>query len=320
MTSAFMLALLTDRAFLIDWSFPFPAERVLRKAGIDWSFTGSLAEELVTTNTSVVLLNLVNTKFAFEVMSGFSEDGRIERTLMSNVVDETRESVIVVWSNRGLIYSAFDLKSVFRSRLISLGLTPSTAFAAFMNFLFSPNLGYMDRETHEIASVLTSPSVYSIGIQIRQGDKYLNATYANMNSSYAASIVKRFAGPYFDCAKRIFTINRKRGQRVVYFVITDWVVLREALAVINRPDIILTNLKIGHINYSPDAVEITKASLTENALFALCQYFLLTGNSGFGRLAVARTNHPGNFKVVKKNMALRTCRGGEPSHLGELHI
>lgn len=44
MTSAFLFALVTNRAFLAEWQSPVPADVVFDSPSIDWSFSSFMAE------------------------------------------------------------------------------------------------------------------------------------------------------------------------------------------------------------------------------------------------------------------------------------
>lgn len=73
------------------------------------------------------------------------------------------------FTNRGMVYRSFSYKHLQKS-LDKLGLKPTTAFACINQYLFRPKPAALDLIA-EYTSVLALPSVFSVGIHVRTGDR-----------------------------------------------------------------------------------------------------------------------------------------------------
>jgi hypothetical protein len=111
-----------------------------------------------------------------------------------------------------MVYRSFNYRRL-RPRLDELGLKPFSAFSCILNYLFRPKPAALDFIT-QYTSVLSLPTVFSVGIQIRTGDASMkDAEYDRMNS------VKVFQS-YFKCAAELAETYSMPDQKVVYFLVS----------------------------------------------------------------------------------------------------
>lgn len=71
--------------------------------------------------------------------------------------------------NRGLVFRSFTYPSI-KPRLEALGFEESTAFACLVKYLMRPRPAVLDY-INLYSTYFALPSVYSIGIHVRTGDK-----------------------------------------------------------------------------------------------------------------------------------------------------
>lgn len=83
-----------------------------------------------------------------------------------------------------------------KQRIEKYGLQPLTAFACISDYLFRPKPVAMDLIS-EYTSVVSLPTVFSVGIQIRTGDLSMkDAEYDKLNTGECgARLVGHFADP-----------------------------------------------------------------------------------------------------------------------------
>ena len=114
---------------------------------------------------------------------------------------------IKFFSNRGMIYRASSKYQHLQPRLQELGLKPQTTFGCILNYLFRPKPPALDFIS-KYTSVLTLPSVFSVGIQIRTGD-------ASMKSAeYDATNTVGLHKDFFRCADQLAEIYALPDQKV----------------------------------------------------------------------------------------------------------
>lgn len=205
---------------------------------------------------------------------------------------ESYETVYLVL-NRGMTVSIFK-DPALKARVEALGLSLRHAFACLYKYLFLPNSEVHARFPAEFA-LLADPYALKIGIQIRTGD------HAHLADSDAISRedIGLFQA-FFDCAQQIEATRLKRGQRIIWYVISDSVSLRKAVyerfggKVFTRTYSIDTshtakeNRKqgTGHVSLSS-----YQDIAGEHWLFGMTDFQVVSYDSGIGRSAAFLGQH-----------------------------
>lgn len=182
------------------------------------------------------------------------------------------------------------------------------AFGCFADYLFRPTIGSR-RFINAYKNLFKMDSILSIGLQIRTDDNALANPQKDTNDLEKWDY-------FLTCANQIASVKREpHHKRIVYFLITDSVRLRDEFASLNeRPDMaekylganyqdttaVITGLPVEHIE--PDQiekyidveipVEVTRERMTPGANSALIENWLLSyadyrviSPQGYGKLA-----------------------------------
>jgi hypothetical protein len=193
MTSAFVFALLTNRAFLADWQTPFPLETIFSSPNIDWSHDSlnpsSNIRELETSELNVIDFDAKNLDQQF---------------MLSNWTTKYPSPYIKFYSNRGMIIRSFDSKYYSQS-LKDMGLRPHTTFGCVVDYLFRPAPTALSFIT-QYTSLFALPSIFTVGIQI--------STKNGINSLQDYK-------HYFNCADQLTQTYAAPNQKVIYYLVTD---------------------------------------------------------------------------------------------------
>ncbi|KAI8385809.1 hypothetical protein BD560DRAFT_384425 [Blakeslea trispora] len=227
MISTFFYALLTDRAYLLNWAAlnPLPLETIWERPHIEWSHDPAEMEALFTDNTNPLLgyqkVDLLNRKYKNLTATLFPDGGNTDfNDLWNGTYIETR-------SNRGYIIRTFQLSQRYRKALNAIGLTKENAFRCITNFLFRPTIGSR-RFLNAYKRLFEMKSVLSIGIQIRTDDNAL------ANPQYDVNSLDKWAH-FFKCAGELAAFKKEaHHSHVVFFLVTDSAHLRNEFANLNH--------------------------------------------------------------------------------------
>ncbi|KAI9280712.1 hypothetical protein BY458DRAFT_500129 [Sporodiniella umbellata] len=309
MISTFFYALLTDRAYLLNWADnnPLPLEDVWERPHIEWSHDPKEMELLFTDPENELLgyqkVDMLNRKeknlTAFILPDGGNTDFK----------DLWNGTYIEVRSNRGFIIRTFQLSQKYKKQLNSIGLTKENAFRCITDFLFRPTIGSR-RFLNAYKSLFEMKSVLSIGIQIRTDDNALANPQLDKNG------LKRW-GHFLKCAGELASFKREsHHNRIVFFLITDSNHLRKEFVSLNSnkelasqylseslvkdSSFVITGLPIEHIEPEQvakyidvkDPKKVNRARMQpgvnsaymENWLLGLTQYRVIS-IQGYGKMA-----------------------------------
>ena len=218
-------------------------------------------------------------------------------------------TTLFVASNRGRIVQLFD-NPYHRSQLFRMGLRPETAVRCAFDFLFSPTdslLNAMDREF----KILESSDALKISVNIRVGD-------ATFDPEYDSTVTLEPYLPYFDCAREIETFALVPNQKVVWYVTSDSLRLRQLVKQRYGAKVLTEeNLRYMHGdcgdskakrygNCTPSASDFSiRMAAGQILAMSMCDYHVTSLISGFGRLSAALSHHWHNiYQVHNQN---RSC-------------
>lgn len=293
--SAFYYAMLTKRAFRIlgdRWAMAY------RTKSIDWRdfHDPQYYQRLSAVNSSEVSY----------VVQGYHQHVHnaselyIQFAYKNLKQYKSASTTVVLHTNLGLTHTLF-YNTNHMAELFRMGLRPETAFGCAINFLFEPWPSTM-RPYAAIINELSKPAVLAIGIQIRVGDHALANQDANID-------VAKYH-PFFDCAEAVELAHQVFGQRTYWLLITDSLQLRRYAA--NRyPGKVLTETyaDISHVGVKTATANGMRMAAADNWILALCQHFIISQWSGFGRTAVARSLTWGDVHILNtlERSITKTC-------------
>jgi hypothetical protein len=111
-----------------------------------------------------------------------------------------------------MIYRSFQYRRLGK-RLEELGLKPFSAFSCILHYLFRPKPAALDFIT-QYTSVLSLPTVFSVGIQIRTGDASMKDVEHDRRNT--VDVFQSF----FRCAAELAETYSIPDQKVVYFLVS----------------------------------------------------------------------------------------------------
>lgn len=320
----FFFALLTNRAFQIVTYGTLPRfEAAFLTPNINWS-RSIVNDELIS-----------NLKFTYRGQRGYSGDrsypSHINTSLYwpmylvnddqgneffrsSNVskypLNHEDVQTLFVSSNRGRIIRLFD-NPYHRFQLFQMGLHPATVIRCAFDFLFSPTESLKKAMSREF-SILSSSDILKISINIRVGDAVFdpNADSQTNLSSY---------DPYFNCASTIESYARLPNQIVIWYFTSDSLKLRQ-LVKEKYGEKILTEDKLRYVHgdcgdspakrYGNCTNESQDFSIRMSAgqiyAMSMCDYHVVSAQSGFGRFAASLSNHWHSVYQIHDNIN-RSC-------------
>ena len=289
MVSLFYLAILTDRAFLINWKAPKPLEHFLMPNSINWTFsiphlktrkhywrtgghTKHAKDGWLTKNTSEVI--------------GFMRKENVQAYLDKPVEIATSNLYFVengMQRNKQLMQRAKELK-------ISPLLPGSQRYAMIgcaYDFLFnkSPSL---QKALENTRNALREKSALVIGIHIRLGDLQFGRNFTRVPESDFQK--------YFSCAEKIerdvFNLdgNKVNTRQTRWFLAADNVLVKDYARKHFAEKVITAENKPEHLDLfkkgeKPPSDEGMLGVLHDHFMLAECD-FLVLSESSFGRTAV----------------------------------
>jgi hypothetical protein len=285
--STYMIAILTNRFFLFDDSWP-EFHKVMRSS-LDYQ------AEIIT--PWIFRLNEVNANISQEDPRFFSVKSQIireERPHREYDYDhEYPERVLLVKSHTGnVVHTLTSSRSVYSEFLSrKLHMRADNLFGCLYHSLIIPRLSmFFDMSStpndsfQYMLQMLMSPKFPTIGIQIRVGDSYMKKSSQNL-FNYDQSVEKYKS--YFECAQHL-----SDGQTLpLVYLMCDSLNLRRAAlfkwpfpANISQKMQVISSLQPPrHISYTSDTLSALRTAMFETFLFSLCEVHIITTASGFGR-------------------------------------
>ncbi|KAI8991276.1 hypothetical protein BDF20DRAFT_909080 [Mycotypha africana] len=314
MISTFFYALLTDRAYLLDWApmNPLPLEAVWERPHIDWSHDPEEMESLFTINDGE---EEENPYLGYQKVDTLNKKLKVLTSIMfpdgadTDFKDLWNGTYVEVRSNRGYIIRTFNQSPKYRKMLNEMGLTKENTFRCLTNFLFQPTTGSR-RFLNAYKRLFEMESVLSIGIQIRTDDNALANPQNDLNT------MEKWRH-FFKCAGELAAYKKQSHHRhIVFFLVTDSHHLREEFVNLNEnkeairdyfgeevadiSSLIITGLPIEHIEpdqiakyihvEDPKAVNLERmlpgvnSAYMENWLLGETQYRVIS-IQGYGKMA-----------------------------------
>ncbi|CAB4477998.1 unnamed protein product [Rhizophagus irregularis] len=255
MTSAFVFALLTNRAFLADWQIPFPLETIFSSPNIDWSHDSlnpsSNIRELETSEINVIDFDAKNLDQQF---------------MLSNWTTKYPSPFIKFYSNRGMIIRSFDSKYYSQS-LKDMGLRPHTTFGCVVDYLFRPAPSALSFIT-QYTSLFALPSIFTVGIQINAQNGFTSLQDYNH---------------YFNCADQLTQTYAALNQKVIYYLVTDSSELRNE-AVQKFEHLVVSGLPTDSNLDNLDNPDNVINAMIESWIFSKTDYRIISSGN-YGKLS-----------------------------------
>jgi len=274
MMTALLLAILTDRAFQLDW----PEHTVaLQTPRID--STGLLPALGRTPPAEVRRVTWIN-------------GDRIKLAQLTAELDHLwPERVVRLQSNRGFTQALLEQHAAAAARR---QLTRnSTQFGCLLNFLFEPTPATLGPYTALIAR-LSDATRPVVAVHVRTGDRAFDVTTAASLQAQGAAERAEHERALYEAHRFILDFALRRAAAhsppARLLLLSDSVALRRAAArqlgeiVLNPP---AADLTIGHIARGGGRVAL-RSSVAEHWLYSAATEFVYSSHSGFPRTAAAR--------------------------------
>ena len=233
--SAFYLAVLTDRAFLIDESVDEDRfSNMYLSHYIDWK--SNLQEVAHLTNFTIYGLRTIG-----DPLEGYPFD--VFRRGDLNSFGTDADLIYVHRCNGGVVVPLFD-NALYKPQLFEMGLRPETAYGCMFNFLFDILPVVREMFARELA-IMEDDSTIKIGIQIRTGDETLNHQQLSIEdpSEAEAAVVLGEHAEIFRCAEGVEEkVRSVSNKKIVWLLLSDSVLLRKSALVVYGSKV-LTNLE-----------------------------------------------------------------------------
>jgi len=287
----FYVALLSKRAFKIDWKNLEPLESVFDQPNINWS----IAHSDMDPNLGVVKIRRYHTQKL--VPEWHPMNDYFSRENLTHLDSDVRTLAFEL--NQGQIWTLFENPHHKRD-LEAMGLTPETAFGCAMHFLFTPRLEtlaiaketwqeiwpYVSERKRKLVphSADFDNSKYAtellIGVQVRLGDFVFKSNSARCKTAFDQDA---FTRSIFKCADYL---SDSINVPTKFLLITDCVDIRWA-AKEYYGDRLITYLsgdtEVGHVERTR-SLETLRLATSELWLFSMTDYQIITRDSSFGRV------------------------------------
>eukprot|EP00898_Chlorokybus_atmophyticus_P000900 jgi/Chlat1/1810/Chrsp135S02128 len=314
MVTAFMFALVTNRAFLLDWP---RAERAFYSPHINWGYTSKVflrpekdegMPNMPANPTKPQWGSNVSWEHESARVGLYNWHGCDIRRRhwncggafgghLGNLSTGLMEDVAVMTMDSGAVSMAFREPALARL-LGEKGLKAETAFSCFLHFIMRPAPTVRAR-FQDWVSLLDDPNVFSIGIHIIVPAKWMVYNTEVRLKDFDEKGTQYYA--YFRSAEELAAAYAKPGQRVVWFLATNSANLK-VKAMRNYPDkLIATPVRPGPVDRTV-ASHLTEDQLHENLIGAVgdwwllskCDFLVMRRGSGFAKTALAysfKTQH-----------------------------
>lgn len=311
--TGFYAALLSKRAFFLSdwWTWGNVHVRLtdaLDWQHINWTLPLRFEDQLQRDNTSYTMLDYINTDALFSPKGGANKTRAEVELILSN------SSRIVFQSNRANIYAL--LKNPPPPALAAvkdLGILPQTGVYCAFHYLFKPKPEVVELLKPHV-HVMHDDNIIKIGIHIRTGDHGFSFyTRLEVDSD-------PYYGKFFECAadieKRILAGKGAGEQqqqaktttasahplppapRVVWYLISDNLALKQSAAKKYGDKLLWTTHDPMHIGINNDVNDLRKRgpqsvqiAVADVLSLAKCDYFVLSHDSGLGKMAALLSTH-----------------------------
>ncbi|GAA5865572.1 hypothetical protein JCM8547_007653 [Rhodosporidiobolus lusitaniae] len=287
MTSAFFFGLMTERAFLAEWQSPIPLDVVFSSPHIDWSyssFTSSQhpvlgSKDLVDASAELDIIHFdrLSVDATFGTTSWNPKPNKRPTQGFERRDLAYQSPWIKFFTNRGMIHRSFRYKHL-QKNIKRLGLQPATAFSCISQYLFQPKPPAIDLIS-EYTSVLALPTVFSVGIHVRTGDKSMkDLEWDKVNT------VKRHS-QFFRCARELSETYASPSQKILFYLVTDSAHLKADAQRVYGDRILVTGTRPQHVHQKSGHAEGVMSAVVEDWVLAKTDMLVATQDSGFGKLA-----------------------------------
>jgi hypothetical protein len=250
MTSTFLFALLTDRAFLADWQIPFPLDKIFDSPNIDWNYD-SLEFDKSIKDLQIRELNIID----------YDTENLDYNFLLTNWTTRYPDPFIKIYTNQGLIIQrTFDSK-FYSLKLKEIGLRPHTAFSCILDYLFKPVEPALSFIT-EYSALFSLRTIFSVGIHIRV-EKAIEQDHLLQDYSH-----------FFRCADELRQTYAAPDQTVIYYLVTDSDKIRETYAKFKH--VIISGLTINPENNRYEHPDHVNNAIIENWILSKTEYRVCT--------------------------------------------
>lgn len=280
LTTTFFYAILTGRAFAINFQQPMPVDILFDSPFIDWSRRWSPPGVVPVLDQSIWANKEILAGKVFE--SGLNWGGEVVDQHWGDFFQAWLRPLpkwISIFHNRGVILRSFRNPQV-GDRILELGFKASTVYNCLVNYLLRPKPAVLNFIA-QYTSFFALPSNFVIGVQIRCGDSSMVSESADLLNT-----VERYQ-PFFQCAEQVARVYAKPSQKIVYFLISDSNNLKK-MAVEAYPDrVVLSGMNAQHAEIAAGegykATDGMMTTIAESWALASTDFQILTESSGFGK-------------------------------------
>lgn len=212
--------------------------------------------------------------------------------LLKNIII-ARESILHVEGNRGAVYGIVNLpefKKYDPLRLLDVG--SDYIFGCISRLIAVPTTNTTKFFEFEIDKLKSLKRTLKVGVQIRTREAMRSQGFKV--ESFASTKLYRI---FLDCVVAL----KKRGRSMIVFVVSDSIELRyKMIGDLQKNGIEAFTTQVGMVTELSDEVQKMYANkiisqgqevFGESFVFSLCDVFIYTKNSGYGRVAAARAMH-----------------------------
>ena len=328
--TGFYAAVLSQRAFfLTDWwtwgGVHVRLSDALEMQHINWTLPQAWEQRLQHgDNQSYTLLDYINTEplFAPEgepnrtradtelIMSAAA--GAVVNSSASTSAGARASATIVFQSNRGNVYRLLKHPPALLAAAAGrLGVAPEFGVYCAFHYLFRLRPEVLELTRPLLPSLHTARGVVRVGIHIRVGDRGFSfGTQTEVDSD-------PYLGKFFECAAdierrlapQLFATMPHAGQgsspKVLWYLISDSLSLKESAARKYGDKLVWTKHKPMHIGISnnvndiegPRGSEAVQLAVADVTSLALCDYFVLSHDSGLGKLSALLSHNAHDGRV-----------------------
>ena len=209
--------------------------------------------------------------------------------LLKNII-VARDSIIRVKGNRGAVYGIVtspEFKKYDPMRLLDVGT--DYIFGCISRLIAIPSKNTRKYFESEIDKLQSSKQALKVGVQIRTREALRSQSFSTGN--FMSTKLYRI---FYDCVIAL----RKRNRSMIVFLLSDSVELRHKMIEdLQKNDIEAFTTQVGMVReindevnrgYANKSVSQAQEVFGESFVFSLCDVFIYTKNSGYGRVAAAR--------------------------------
>ena len=184
-------------------------------------------------------------------------------------------------------------------QLEGLGIMYATAFGCAMKFLFEPLPHIVQHVAAELRD-LDRPDTYTIGIQIRMGDRAL------FGDDRDGEILRPEVAKFFSCAEQIEASlpHQLKKETVLWLLASDSAKLRaEAMKMYGKKLLTRLNARLGHSfgkstfskEFADADIEAFQNAVAEHYLLSFADVHIVSADSSYGRTAAFQALNPDGF-------------------------